>query len=41
MLDIMYDLPFQDGVKSVKIRGGVISKGEAPGIVYEKEKKSA
>ena len=41
MLDIMYDIPFQDGVKSVKIHGGVISKGEAPEIVYEKEKKSA
>jgi ATP-dependent Clp protease ATP-binding subunit ClpX len=41
MLDIMYDTPFREGVKEVKITEGVITSAEPPVIIYEKEKKSA
>ncbi len=41
MLDIMYETPFREGVKGVKITEGVIRDGEPPVIIYEKEKKTA
>ncbi len=41
MLDIMYDVPFREGVKECRITEGVILKKEAPQVVLEKEKKSA
>ena len=41
MLEIMYDVPFREGVKEVRITDGVILKKEAPLVTFEKEKKSA
>ncbi len=42
MLDIMYDVPFREGVKECKITEQVITKREPPQIVLEKmEKKTA
>ena len=41
MLDIMYDVPSQDGIKEVVVNEDVIHKGEKPIIVYEKEASSA
>jgi ATP-dependent Clp protease ATP-binding subunit ClpX len=41
MLDIMYDVPFREGVKECRITEGVILKKEQPQVTYEKEKKSA
>ena len=41
MLDIMYDVPYRDGVKECKITEGVILNKEAPLLSFEKEKKSA
>ncbi len=41
MLDVMYDIPFREGVKECRITEGVILKKEAPQVVLEKEKKSA
>ena len=41
MLDIMYDIPFREGVKECRITEGVVMKKEAPQIFFEKEKKSA
>jgi ATP-dependent Clp protease ATP-binding subunit ClpX len=41
MLDIMYDVPFREGVKECRITEGVILKKDAPQVTYEKEKKSA
>ncbi len=37
MLDIMYDIPSQTGIQEVVVGEEVISKGEKPLIVYEKE----
>lgn len=37
MLDIMYDIPSRTGVKEIVISEEVITKGEKPLIVYEKE----
>ncbi|MDB5213785.1 MAG: ATP-dependent Clp protease ATP-binding subunit ClpX, partial [Myxococcaceae bacterium] len=37
MLDIMYDVPSRSGIKEVVINEEVITKGEAPLIVYTKE----
>jgi ATP-dependent Clp protease ATP-binding subunit ClpX len=37
MLDIMYDVPSKSGIKEVVINEDVITKGEAPLIVYQKE----
>jgi ATP-dependent Clp protease ATP-binding subunit ClpX len=37
MLDIMYDIPSRTGVKEVVISEEVITKGEKPLVVYEKE----
>jgi ATP-dependent Clp protease ATP-binding subunit ClpX len=41
MLDIMYDVPFREGVKECRITDGVILKQEPPQLTFEKEKKSA
>ncbi len=41
MLDIMYDVPFRDGVKECKISEGVILNKEPPVLSFEKEKKLA
>jgi ATP-dependent Clp protease ATP-binding subunit ClpX len=41
MLDIMYDVPFRDGVKECKISEGVILNKEPPQLSFEKEKKLA
>ncbi len=38
MLDIMYDVPFREGVKECKITEGVIVRGEEPLLSFEKEK---
>ncbi len=37
MLDIMYEIPSQNGIKEVVVGEEVITKGEKPLIVYEKE----
>ena len=37
MLDIMYDIPSRNGIKEVVINDEVITKREAPLIVYQKE----
>jgi ATP-dependent Clp protease ATP-binding subunit ClpX len=41
MLDIMYEVPFKEGVKECKITEGVVVKHEEPMLSFEKEKKSA
>jgi ATP-dependent Clp protease ATP-binding subunit ClpX len=41
MLDIMYDVPFREGVKECKITEGVILYREPPLLSFEKEKKLA
>jgi ATP-dependent Clp protease ATP-binding subunit ClpX len=41
MLEIMYDVPFREGVRECKITDGVILKKEPPVLTLEKEKKSA
>jgi ATP-dependent Clp protease ATP-binding subunit ClpX len=41
MLDIMYDVPFREGVKECKITEGVILNREPPLLSFEKEKKLA
>jgi len=41
MLDIMYDVPSQRGVKEVLVNEEVILKNEKPLVVYEKEEKLA
>ena len=41
MLEIMYDVPFREGVKECRITEGVVLKKEAPQLFFEKEKKSA
>ena len=41
MLDIMYDVPFREGVKECVITEGVIRGREPPLLSFEKEKKLA
>ena len=41
MLDIMYDVPYREGVKECRILENVVTKREAPQLVFEKEKKTA
>ena len=41
MLDIMYDVPYREGVKECRITDGVILKKEPPLLTFEKEKKLA
>ena len=40
MLDIMYDIPSQNGIQEVMVNEEVITKGEQPLIVYEEKKKA-
>jgi ATP-dependent Clp protease ATP-binding subunit ClpX len=40
MLDIMYDVPSRAGVKEVVVNEESIQRGEAPIIVYAKEKEA-
>ncbi len=37
MLDIMYDVPTKNGIKEVVLNEDVITKGDTPLIVYEKD----
>jgi ATP-dependent Clp protease ATP-binding subunit ClpX len=41
MLDIMYDVPYREGVRECKITQEVVTKHEPPQLVLEKEKKTA
>jgi len=41
MLDIMYEVPYREGVKECKITDGVILRGETPILSFEREKRSA
>jgi len=41
MLDIMYDVPYREGIKECKITEGVILHREQPVLTLDKEKKSA
>jgi len=41
MLDIMYDVPYREGVKECRITEGVIVNKEPPLLSFEKEKKLA
>jgi ATP-dependent Clp protease ATP-binding subunit ClpX len=41
MLDIMYDVPYRDGIRECRIGETVVTKREAPQLIYEKEKKTA
>jgi ATP-dependent Clp protease ATP-binding subunit ClpX len=41
MLDIMYDVPYREGIKECKITDAVVMRHEPPQLVMEKEKKSA
>ncbi len=41
MLDIMYDVPYREGIKECKITEQVVTRHEAPQLVFEKEKKTA
>ena len=41
MLDIMYDVPYREGIKECRITEGVILRAEEPLLSFEKEKKSA
>src|ERR671930_1355327 len=41
MLEIMYDVPYKDGIKECRITESVVTKHEAPQLVFEKEKKTA
>ncbi|MBK7860157.1 MAG: ATP-dependent Clp protease ATP-binding subunit ClpX [Archangiaceae bacterium] len=41
MLEIMYDVPYRDGIKECRISDAVVLKREQPQLVFEKEKKTA
>lgn len=41
MLDIMYEVPYLEGIKECKITEGVILRGEDPVLSFEREKKTA
>jgi ATP-dependent Clp protease ATP-binding subunit ClpX len=41
MLDIMYEVPYKDGIKECRVTEGVILRHEEPILSFEKEKKSA
>jgi ATP-dependent Clp protease ATP-binding subunit ClpX len=41
MLEIMYDVPYREGIKECRISESVVTKKEAPQLVFEKEKKTA
>jgi ATP-dependent Clp protease ATP-binding subunit ClpX len=37
----MYDVPYKDGIKECRITESVVTRHEAPQLVFEKEKKTA
>src|SRR5438552_44145 len=41
MLDIQYDVPYRDAIKECKITEGVITRGEEPTLLFEKDRKTA
>ena len=41
MLDIMYDVPFREGIKECRITEEVVTRGSEPQLQYEKEKRLA
>jgi ATP-dependent Clp protease ATP-binding subunit ClpX len=41
MLDIMYDVPFREGIKECRITEAVITRRADPELIFEKEKKTA
>jgi ATP-dependent Clp protease ATP-binding subunit ClpX len=41
MLDIMYEVPYKEGIKECRVTEGVIVRHEEPILSFEKEKKSA
>jgi ATP-dependent Clp protease ATP-binding subunit ClpX len=41
MLDIMYEVPYLEGIKECKITEGVVLRGEDPVLSFEREKKTA
>ena len=41
MLDIMYDVPYREGIRECKITEGVVLRHEKPTLTFSKEKKSA
>jgi len=41
MLDIMYDVPFREGIKECRITEAVITRRAEPELIFEKEKKTA
>jgi ATP-dependent Clp protease ATP-binding subunit ClpX len=41
MLDIMYDVPYREGIKECRITEAVVTRHEPPQLIMEKEKKSA
>jgi ATP-dependent Clp protease ATP-binding subunit ClpX len=41
MLDIMYDVPFRDGIKECRITDEVVTRGQEPQLQFEKEKRLA
>jgi ATP-dependent Clp protease ATP-binding subunit ClpX len=38
MLDIMYEVPYKEGIKECRITEGVILRHEEPALLFEKEK---
>ena len=40
MLEIMYEVPSEEGIKEIVVNEEVINSGERPLIVYEKEEKA-
>ena len=41
MLDIMYDVPYREGVKECRITESVITKHEQPIVLYQKAAETA
>jgi ATP-dependent Clp protease ATP-binding subunit ClpX len=41
MLDIMYDVPFRDGIKECRVTEEVVTRGSEPQLQFEKEKRLA
>ena len=41
MLEIMYDVPYREGIKECRITENVVTRHEPPQLVFEKEKKTA
>ena len=41
MLDVMYEIPSQDGIKECRVTEDVITKRESPVLIYEKRAETA